>query len=161
MPRFSFDYTQDVETVYRFLTNPDAMKKRHEDLGERNVQVSVDEGGGTTTVTIIRDVERDMPGFAKKFFPATNKIVERQEWRASGDTKTCKSHVDVQGTPGQVDSDVTLSPNGGGCTYDVQLNPIAKVPLIRKKIEELIGKISLETLEEQHQYNKRELDSVG
>lgn len=158
MPKFSIDYSQDINTVYDFLTDPDAIQKRSEALGETNIRVSVNESGGMKTISITRDVESDLPSFAKKIFNAKNTIVERQEWRDSGETKTCKSHIDIEGTPGKIDSNVTLSPKGSGCTYDIELDVSVKVPLIRKKLEEFAAKTALDAVRDQHDYNQRTLN---
>ena len=128
MPKLTINYTQDIDTVYRFVTDPDVIKKRSEELGEKNVRIQVDEAGGTKTITSTRDVDSDLPGFAKRLFSSTNTIVERREWRDAGDKKTCKSHIDVLKTPGTIDSNVTISPNGSGCTYDIEFEVSAKVP---------------------------------
>ena len=159
MGKFSIDYSQDIDTVYRFMTDPDAIKKRSEALGETNIRVQVDEGGGTKTITATRDVESDLPGFAKRLFNSTNTIIERLEWRDAGEKKTCKSHIDVLKTPGKIDSDITISPKGSGCTYDIEFEVSAKVPLIRKKLEEFVAKTTLEGIREQHEYNQRELNA--
>lgn len=161
MPNFSIDYTQDIDTVYRFVTDPDNIKKRCEALGEKNVRVKVDEAGGTKTITLTREIESDLPAFAKKLFNSTNTIVERLEWRDAGDKKTCKSHIDVLGTPGKIDSNITISPSGSGCTYDNEFEVTVKVPLIRKKLEEFVAKTTLEGIRDEHQYNQRALNAAG
>ncbi len=161
MGKFSIDYSQDIDTVYRFMTDPDVIKKRSEALGEKNIRVQVDEAGGTKTITATRDVESDLPGFAKRLFKSTNTIIERLEWRDAGDKKTCKSHIDVVGTPGKIDSNITISPNGSGCTYDTEFEVSAKVPLIRKKLEAFVAKTTLEGISDQHEYNQRELNAAG
>ena len=160
MAKFSIDYSQDIDTVYRFMTDPDAIKKRSEALGEQNIRVQVNEAGGTKTITATRDVESDLPGFAKKLFKSTNTIVERLEWRDTGEKKTCKSHIDVVGTPGKIDSNITISPNGSGCTYDVEFEVSVKVPLIRRKLEEFVAKTTLKGIRDQHKYNQQELNAA-
>ena len=161
MPSFSIDYTQDIETVYRFMTDPDAIRKRCEALGETNIRVHVDEAGGTKTLTITRDVERELPSFAKKLFNSTNTVTERLEWRDSGGDKTCKSHVDIAGTPAKIDSNITIASKAEGCTYDIEFEVSVKVPLIRKKLEEFAAKATLESIRDQQEYNRRQLDAVG
>ena len=120
MPHLTINYTQDVNTVYDFVTDPENIKKRCEASGERNVRIEVEEAGGTKIITATREIDSDLPGFAKKLFNATNTIIERREWRDAGEKKTCKSHIDVVGTPGKIDSSVTISPSGSGCTYDIE-----------------------------------------
>jgi len=144
MPHLTINYTQDVDTVYQFVTDPESIKKRCEASGERNVRIEVEESGGTKIITATREIDSDLPGFAKKLFNATNTIIERREWRDAGEKKTCKSHIDVVGTPGKIDSNVTISPSGSGCTYEIEFEATAKVPLIRRKLEQFIAKTTAE-----------------
>jgi len=161
MPHLTIKYAQDIDTVYRFVTDPDRIKKRCEASGERNVRIQVEESGGTLIITSTREIDSDLPGFAKKLFSATNTIVERREWRDAGDKKTCKSHIDVVGTPGKIDSNITISPSGSGCTYDIEFEVTAKVPLIRKKLEEFVAKTTMDGIREEHEFNQRELNAAG
>jgi len=161
MPNLTINYKQDVDAVYRWVTDPDNIKKRCEAAGERNVRVDVEESGGMKIITATREIDSDLPGFAKKLFNATNTIIERREWRDAGDKKTCKSHIDVVGTPGKIDSNITISPSGSGSTYDIQFEATAKVPLIRKKLEEFIEKTTLEGMREEHDYIQRALGGAG
>ncbi len=161
MPHLTINYTQDVDTVYRFVTDPDVIKKRSEEFEEKNIRIEVDEAGGTKTITSTREIDSDLPGFAKKLFSSTNTIVERREWRDAGEKKTCKSHIDILKTPGSIDSNVTISPNGSGCTYDIEFQVTAKVPLIRKKLEEFVAKTTMEGMRDEHDYNQRELNAAG
>ncbi len=161
MPKLTINYTQDIDTVYRFVTDPDVIKKRSEELGERNVRIQIDEAGGTKTITSTREIDSDLPGFVKKLFSSTNTIVERLEWQDAGDKKTCKSHIDILKTPGSIDSNITISPNGSGCIYDIEFEVTAKIPLIRKKLEEFVAKTTMEGMRDEHDYNQREIDSAG
>ena len=43
MPHLTINYTQDVNTVYDFVTDPENIKKRCEASGERNVRIEVEE----------------------------------------------------------------------------------------------------------------------
>jgi len=161
MPHLTINYTQDIDTVYRFVTDPESIKNRCEASGERNVRIEVEEAGGTKVITSTREIDSDLPGFAKRLFKPTNTIIERREWRDAGDKKTCKSHIDVVGTPGKIDSNVTISPSGSGCTYDIEFEVTAKVPLIRKKLEEFIAKTTAEGMRDEHDYNQRTLNAAG
>jgi hypothetical protein len=161
MPHLTINYTQDVDTVYRFVTDPESIKNRCEASGERNVRIEVEEAGGTKVITSTREIDSDLPGFAKRLFKPTNTIIERREWRDAGDKKTCKSHIDVVGTPGKIDSNVTISPSGSGCTYDIEFEVTAKVPLIRRKLEEFIAKTTAEGMRDEHDYNQRTLNAAG
>ena len=69
--------------------------------------------------------------------------------------------IDIVGTPGKIDSNITISPSGSGCTYDIEFEVSAKVPLIRKKLEEFVAKTTAEGMRDEHEYNKRQLDAAG
>ena len=43
MPHLTINYTQDIDTVYRFVTDPEVIKKRSEAMGEMNIKIQVDE----------------------------------------------------------------------------------------------------------------------
>ena len=161
MPKLTINYSQDVDTVYRFVTDPERIKERCEASGERNVSIQVEESGGTKIITSSREIDSDLPAFAKKLFNATNTIVERREWRDAGEKKTCRSPIDVLGTPGEIDSNVTISPSGTGCTYDIEFEATAKVPLIRKKLEAFIEKSTMEGMRDEHDYNQRALSGAA
>ncbi|MGB5702483.1 MAG: DUF2505 domain-containing protein [Polyangiales bacterium] len=152
MPRFRHEYRQDTDTVFALITNPDALTKRCEALGERDVKVEVSEEAGTTKIRIAREVEQELPGFAKRLFKPTNVLVEKEEWQSSGDRKTAKGHLKIVGTGATFDSTITLSPQGAGCVYEIDFKVTAKAPLIRKKLEAFIGETALESLRKQHEH---------
>ena len=54
-----------------------------------------------------------------------------------------------------------ISPNGSGCTYDIEFEVSEKVPLIRKKLEEFVAKTTMEGMRDEHDYNQRELNAAG
>ena len=151
MPRFRFEHGDDADTVFQPMTDRDELTKRCESLGERNVRVEVSESGGVTKTQIAREVERDLPGFAKKLFKAKNTLVEREEWHSVNGQYEGKGQLKIVGTGATINSKIRLSPSGAGCVYEINFEVTAKVPLIRKKLEAFIGDTSLESLREQHE----------
>jgi len=152
MPRFRFEHSSDADTVFRLITNPDELTLRCEALGERNVKAEVSETGGTTKAQIVREVERELPGFAKKLLKPKNTLVEREEWRSADGRYVAKGQLKIVGTGARIDSTIELSPLGSGCVYEIDLEVTAKVPLIRRKLEAFVGDTALESLREQHEY---------
>jgi len=157
MPRFRFEHARDTDTVFQLMTNRDELTKRCEALGERNVQVEVDESGGVTKTQIVREVERELPGFAKRLLKPKNTLVEREEWRSVEGRYEGKGQLKIVGTGATIDSTIRLSPSGAGCVYEIDLEVTAKAPLIRKKIEAFVGDTALESLREQHEYYAQRL----
>lgn len=157
MPRFRFEHARDTDTVFQLMTNRDELTKRCEALGERNVQVEVDESGGVTKTQIVREVERELPGFAKRLLKPKNTLVEREEWRSVEGRYEGKGQLKIVGTGATIDSTIRLSPSGAGCVYEIDFEVTAKAPLIRKKIEAFVGETALESLREQHEYYAQRL----
>ena len=152
MPKFRYEHSRDVDAVFALITDPHALTKRCEALGERDVKVEVASTGATTNVRIAREVEQELPGFAKKLFKPVNVLVEREEWRTEGERKVAKGHLKIVGTGATIDSTITLSPSGTGSVYEIDLQVTAKAPLIRKKLEAFIGDTAVESLRKQHEY---------
>lgn len=161
MPNVSFNYKQDTDRVFRQASDPDATKKRAEALGGSDVRIEVQEAGATKTVICTREVEAALPSFAKKLFKPRNLIVERKEWRDDGDRKTGHFHIDVKGTPVQIDGHITITPDGAGAVYEIDFDVTAKVPLIRKKLEEHIVGLTKEGMRDEFRYNQQQLNAAN
>ena len=161
MPKFRFDHAQDVDTVFNLITSGDELAARCEALGERDVKVEVSESGGGTKVQIARVVEQELPGFAKKLFKPTNRLVEREEWRRVDSRYEATGQLKIVGTGATIDSTIRLSPSGAGSVYEIDFEVTAKAPLIRRKLEAFIGETALESLREQHAYYARRLGESG
>lgn len=142
------------------MTNRDELTKRCEALGERNVQVEVSASEGVTKTQIAREVERELPGFAKRLFKPKNTVVEREEWRSVEGRYEGKGQLKIVGTGATIDSTIRLSPSGAGSVYEIDFEVTAKVPLIRKKLEAFIGDTSLGSLREQHEYYAQRLNKL-
>lgn len=158
MPRFQHEYSQDANTIFNLITSPNELARRCEALGERNVKVEVNESGGVSKTQIAREVEQDLPGFAKKLFKPTNTLLEREEWRSVGGRYEGKGQLKIVGTGATIDSTIQISPSGTGCIYEIDFQVTAKAPLIRRKLEAFIGDTALESLREQHAYYARRLE---
>ena len=157
MPRFRFEHAGDVDAVFRLMTDPDALTARCEALGERDVKAEVSTEGDVIKTRVAREVEQELPGFAKRLFKPTNVLVEREEWRSDGDRRVGKGHLKIAGTGATIDSTITLSPTGSGSVYEMDFQVTAKAPLIRKKLEAFIGDTALESLRRQHEHYARVL----
>jgi hypothetical protein len=157
----TFNFKQDANTVYAFVSDAEAVRKRSEAFGDRDIRIDVKEAGGAKTVTNTRLVTADVPGFMKKLFNPTNTVVDAKAWRADGDKWVGKLDVDVQGTPTELHGTITIAPAGGGCTYTVDFKGTAKVPLIGKKIEAYVEEQSAKGMREEYEYNQKQLDAAG
>ncbi len=110
MPQFRFEHAQDVDTVFNLITSPDELTARCEALGERNAKAEASESGGVTNTQIAREVDQELPGFAKRLFKPTNTLVEREQWRSVDGGYEAKGQLKIVGTGATIDSTIRLSP---------------------------------------------------
>ena len=131
--------SQPVDVVYRVMTDRDFLLRRCQANAEREVKVDVSDSGSERQVVLRRDVERNLPGFARKLFRATNRIVDRQKWRSEGGRKLCSYEVEVVGEKlVSIRGEMAIEPDGpeGRAsklreTFSISVS----VPLIGRKLE--------------------------
>ena len=105
--------------------------------GHKNIQITVEEKGDKTVVRIERDIETDIPAFAKKVVDAVNHVVDVLEWRTSGEDRVGTYHVTVTKRI-SVSGRMEIRKSGDGCVYRDTCDPKVDMPLIGKKIAKLV-----------------------
>jgi Protein of unknown function (DUF2505) len=148
---FRFSYTQDAETLYRFATDPAAVKARSEAFGERDVQVTKT----GETLTNLRLIEVELPLFARGLFTPTNTVLDVKVW--DRESKTARFSVDVKNVPTRVSGTVRIEATETGCDYVVDVLVACRIPLIGGKIESFVTTATKKALEEEYQYNRKQL----
>ena len=151
MATVRFHYPQDADTLYRFVTDPEAVKARSIALGERDVRVTK----SGETITNVRLVESELPSFAKNLFKPTNTVEEVKAWDAA--KKTAKLSVDVKGAPTKVSGTIAIVASGSGCDYVVDFQVKCSIPLIGGKIEAFATGETEKGLRAEYEYTSKAL----
>lgn len=134
-------YKQDIETVFKQMTDKDYLENRAYWVKEVDPEVSVEWNGDLPTLTIQRWVIRDYPKFLKKLFPPKQGMKHIEKWQKDGSNWKGSYNIDVQGNPVEVTADFTLkSTPDGGCEFSILHAVTAKIPLLGSKIEAYILK---------------------
>ena len=138
MAKVTHRYAASVDAAYQALIDPDHLRRRAEDAGEKNISVTVEERGGATVVNLTRDIESEIPSFAKKFVDAVNRVESIFEWRADGESRraTYTANVSKRIT---VRGSITLVASGDGCEHTETFEPTVDMPLIGKKVASLVS----------------------
>lgn len=101
--------------------------------------------GGAVTYEVEVDgnrtrMSRSMPSpdVARMVVGDTITVVETYVWgEASADgSRTAQLHVDVPGTPGQMNGTALLTPTAGGSQIHVTGDLVVKIPLLGRKLEQ-------------------------
>jgi hypothetical protein len=149
-------YKHGVDAVYAKVTDPEHLKKRSEAMGHRNVQVKVDQRGEVTEIRLERDIESEIPALAKKVIDAVNHVVDIIEYRTRGDSKVATFRVTVNKRI-RLHGTIELKPSSDGCRQIETFTAEVDVPIIGRKIAELVEKETGASIKKDHAFTARAL----
>lgn len=132
-------YRHDVDAVFSKLTDEAFLRQRAEAAGHRNIVITIEEKSGALEVRVERDVDADVPSFAKKFVTPSNHVVDTVRWRDADNGKKGVKDVIVNSRI-RIDAEITLRPKNGGCEYAHDHTPKVDVPLIGGRIGKIVDK---------------------
>ena len=141
------NYKHSVEDVFAKLVDEAHLRDRSEQAGHRKIDLTVDEKNGQHEIRLARDIESDIPSFAKKFINPVNHVVDVIRWRDAGDGKVGSYDVSVNKRI-SIKGEMSLKPSAGGCVYEDTCTPKVDVPLVGKKIGQLVAKETMAAIEE-------------
>jgi hypothetical protein len=154
MSRAAFEYSQSPDVVYAFVTDPATVEARAIAQGDKNIRVERNESAGGLTIKTTSTVTQELPGFVAKFFKPSNEVVNTMVWRTDGAVKRGTYDIEVKGTPTKIRGTATIAPEGGGTEYSIDFQVEVKIPLVGKKIEEFVAKLSIEGIDREHTLNR-------
>ncbi len=132
-------YNAPLETVYAALTDPKFLKARCLELGELSADCKAKKQGKAHAVTMKREVRRELPAFLSKIFNPVQTIVIEEHWSDDDDGgKQASYKLDVVGQPVEVTADISLTPSGKGCVYEIEHRCKARIPFIGGQIEKFV-----------------------
>lgn len=135
----SYDIPADVETAYAAISSEEwaEAKARSLDDGSKVVSRTVSAGDAVTLV-VSRRLPDGIPGFLQKFLPADGRVTQTDTWvPAAAGVRSGTWKADTPGSPVKVGGTMRLEPAGSGCTYVVEGEIKASIPLIGGKAEDV------------------------
>jgi len=152
-------YQKGVDAVFKFFSDPDAIKAKYESIGARNVELlEASESGGTYSGKTQREVPSEVPGILQRFLGAWNKIVQQEQWEAQDDgSRACKMDINVVGVPVKVVGSMNLRPEGKGCVNEVTIKVTCGIPLIGGKLAEFVGNDTKKNMDTEYDYISKHL----
>lgn len=132
-------YNAPLETVYAKLTDPKFLEERSLAMGELSANCKVKKLASGHTVTMKREVRRELPSFLAKLFNPVQTIVIEERWSDDDDGGMQATYkLVVTGQPVEVTADIALKPSGKGCVYEIAHRCKARIPLIGGQIERYV-----------------------
>ncbi len=157
--RDQHSYTQNVDTVFKHFCDSEKVQSKHEALGAKNINLAqFDASEASLNVIIEREVPADVPKAMKKFLGDWNLVKQTEAWTGTpGEGYNCKIEIDIHGVPVTIKGTMELSPEGEGCVNSVFLDIKCGIPLVGKKLADLVGSQSKKSMREEYQQILAEL----
>jgi hypothetical protein len=134
---------------------------KYQSLGDISTTVKTHEGDETTmTLTVDRTVPADLPDFAKKVLGDTNQIVQKENWSSAGGGYMCDLQIEFPGKPLHVTGKLEVKPTGGDTSdWVVNMDIKSSVPFVGGKLEGVVQKETLASLDKEYAFNQEWLAS--
>ncbi|MFD2230292.1 DUF2505 domain-containing protein [Alkalimarinus sediminis] len=154
--RDTHNYTQDVDTLFKYFCDSAQAQAKHEALGARNINlVKFESTDSTLNIIIEREVPADVPRAMKKFLSDWNHIKQVENWSGTpGEGYHCDISIEISGVPVTIVGTMDLAPEGSGCSNTVCLDINCGIPLVGKKLAELVASQSKTSMREEYEYVK-------
>jgi hypothetical protein len=153
----TWDYATGPDDVAALLRDPEYLKRRSEEAGDKNVEVTVEDTLDGMRVVVARDKEVALPGFAKRMFTPKNRIVDDVRWTRQGERWVGEYTLEIAGVPGEIKGKSTLFPSPNGTRHESSFQVTARVPLLAGKLEAFVADRVEETFRDHAARNAAQL----
>lgn len=119
-----------------------------ETMNATNHEVTVQQNGDSTVVTIDRVMPADMPDFVKKITGETVTVEQVETWGpAAGDgARTGDVSIQIKGQPASMSGTTSLRPENGATNLTLEGDVTVTVPFLGRKIEPEVTKAIVSAL---------------
>ena len=102
-----------------------------------------------------REVPAEVPRAMKKFLGEWNKVTQKENWTGTpGEGYKCDISIEIHGVPVTIAGTMELAADGAGCTNTICLDVNCGIPLVGKKLSELVCSQSKTSMQEEYQHIK-------
>jgi hypothetical protein len=149
-------YAASADDIWAMLQSREYVDAKYQALGDISTNVQTFEPGDQATVLRVeRIVPADLPDFAKKILGDTNRINQNENWTASGGSYICDLKIEFPGKPLHVTGRLEVKPTGdASADWHVNMDIKASVPLIGGKLESVVEKETLASLDKEYAFNQ-------
>lgn len=150
-------YPATPAKLQAMLRDPQYLAAKYEALGDLKHEVTKLTPTDTGLELVVdREVPSNMPDLAKKVLGETNRLVQRESWRADGDSYVCDFQIDSPGKPLNISGTMRQQPVGAAeSDWIVKFDIKASVPLVGGKIEKMVAAETRDNLTKEYAFNKQ------
>jgi hypothetical protein len=146
-------YNQKIDRIYACCINTDFVKAKMAALGARNIEVTIQKKGDTTTVKIVREIPVEVPNALKSLIQPWSKMTQTEVWKGDiGGPYDCNIAIDLQSVPLSIQSQMKLATNDGGTVAASITEVNCRIPFIGKTLANFIGETSKKAIEQEFEY---------
>jgi hypothetical protein len=132
-------YERPPADVFAMLVDEDYVRARAEATGGTGIEASVRQVGDTIEVTNSRSVPADVPAYARSMVGDSIRIAETHIWGPEADGRREGTfEADFGTVPVTVRGRLRLVPDGAGSVAHLEGQIKASVPLVGRKVEQLV-----------------------
>ena len=148
-------YNASADDIWAMLNSRDYVDAKYQALGDISTDVVQFDTGDAIALSVERVVPAELPDFAKKIMGDTNKIIQNEKWSARGEGYVCDLKIEFPGKPLHVTGRLDVKPAGdANAAWHVDMDVKASVPLIGGKLEGVVVKETLASLDKEYAFNQ-------
>lgn len=132
-------YERPPADVFAMFVDPDYVRARAEATGGTDVESDVREVGDTIELRSARSVPPDVPAYAQSMVGESIRVTETLTWGPEADGQREGTFEATFGTvPVVARGRLRLAPDGAGAVATLEGQIKASVPLVGRKVEQLV-----------------------
>lgn len=147
-----YELESEADEVFALLTDPEFLSERLIALGEDPPEVKVKKKRKGVEISLRRVKHLDLPAVAAKIIGGDQKFAMTETWQPGEDGWVGEFLIDVIGVPASIAAEMELFPSDGGCIYRIIHKPRVEVPLVGKKLEQILMKETEQGCDEEIDY---------
>ena len=149
-------YQASADAVWAMLHDRAYLDAKYQALGDNSTDVQTfDTADDSISLKVERIVPADLPDFAKKILGDTNRIEQAEKWTAVGDGYSCDLKIEFPGKPLHVTGKLDVKPTGdASADWVVNMEVKSSVPLVGGKLEGVVVKETLASLDKEYAFNQ-------
>ena len=153
-------YAGSIDEIWAMISEKGYYEGKYEALGASNLDwQTFNAGSDSISVSSIREVDANLPGFARKVIGDKAVITQTENWHRQGDHLVCEVGILTKGAPGGISGTMSIKPSGGGSEWDAHFDIKVAIPLLGKKFEGLAHDETVENFKKEKAFNDEWLAS--
>jgi len=153
-------YDSPPAALWAMISDKAYTESKYAALGAGNFQwLDHQSSEDSLTVSTVREVEANLPGFAKKTVGEKAVVTQTETWTKSGDTMTCDLKIAAKGAPGGTTGTLSIKPSGSGSVWATDMEVHIPIPLMGGKLEGVTLDETKSSLVKEYAFNKEWLAS--